>query len=417
MPPSLPRGAYQHSLAAGYFAYFTVVGVFTPYVSLWLSAQGYTPLVIGQLLALVALVRVVGPFVVASLFDHARSRRQWFVGVALVALGVWGVIAAQVSGWLPGAAAPMLPLAVLALLLAVYSLAFNSLMPLFDAYVLDCLGQARDDYGRLRWWGSAGFIVSSTLLGQWLARADTAVILEALLLTLLLTVACFLTLPADPPRRAPPAPTGVFLRALRQRVVVVFLAVQVLQLTGFGAYYTFFSLYLQRHGYGPAQIGLLWAWGVVAEIAVFLAAPWLVQRWRLRTLLQWALLGTALRWVLLATLVEHPAVVWASQSLHLAGFGLFHTVTVLLLPRLLPAGAAARAQALSGSLGWGVGGIAGSLLSAWLWTTAGPAVAFWGSALLAFAAALLAAVGLRGAAVDRVDPLPAESFNRGKFHG
>ena len=41
-----------------------------------------------------------------------------------------------------------------------------------------------------------------------------------------------------------------------------------------------------------------------------------------------------------------------------------------LLPRLLPAGASSRAQAVSGSLGWGLGGMLGNLGAAW---------AFWRS--------------------------------------
>jgi hypothetical protein len=47
---------------------------------------------------------------------------------------------------------------------ALYSLSFSSLMSAYDAFVLDCLGKEQRDYGQLRWWGSAGFIFSSTLL-------------------------------------------------------------------------------------------------------------------------------------------------------------------------------------------------------------------------------------------------------------
>lgn len=391
-----PRAA----LGAGYFAYFCVVGVFTPYISLWLAGQGHSALVIGQLLALASGLRIVGPFAVAWLFDHAQSRRRWFVAAAAVATLAWAVVAA----WTPltGGRAPTLGL--LALVFALYSLSFNSLMSAYDAFVLDCLGKAQRDYGQLRWWGSAGFIFSSALLGQWLAVAGSAVVLWGMLAGGVAAVLAFLHLPGDPPRTAAPAPAGAVAAALRQPLVWVFVGVGFLQQAGFGAYYTFFSLYLQQHGYGARHIGLLWAWGVVAEIAVFLAGPWLVARLRLRVLLQLALLGTALRWLLLASTVDHVVVTWLAQTLHLAGFGLFHTVGVLLLPRLLPAGAAARAQALSGSLAWGLGGMAGSLFAAVIWNGSGPAAAFFASAGLATAAAALAWAGLRGAFMERIDP-------------
>jgi PPP family 3-phenylpropionic acid transporter len=388
------------ALAAGYFMYFCVVGVYTPYISLWLAAQGHSPLVIGELLALASGLRIFGPFAVAWLFDHVHSRRGWFVAAASVALGTWALVAAW--PWLGGGVAPTV--ALLALVFALYSLSFSSLMSAYDAFVLDCLGKEQRDYGQLRWWGSAGFIFSSTLLGQWLAVSGPTVVLWGLLLAVAATVACFLLLPRDPPRTVPPAPAGAVAAALRQPLVWVFVAVGFLQQAGFGAYYTFFSLYLQQHGYGPRHIGLLWAWGVVAEISVFLAGPWLVARFRLRTLLQLALLGTALRWVLLGATVDNVALTWLGQTLHLAGFGLFHTVGVLLLPRLLPPGAAARAQALSGSFGWGLGGMVGSLFAATVWNGAGSAAAFYASAVLATAAAALALAGLRGPLIERIDP-------------
>lgn len=399
-PSALHTTGSRSPLAAGYFAYFCVVGVFTPYISLWLAAQGHSALVIGQLLALASALRIFGPFAVAWVFDHAQSRRRWFVGAALVATVLWGVVAAW--PWLAAGGGPSL--ALLALVFALYSLSFNSLMSAYDAFVLDCLGTAQRDYGQLRWWGSVGFIFSSVLLGQWVAVAGPGVVLWGLLGGGVVTVLCFLRLPADPPRTAAPAPAGAVAAALRQPLVWVFVGVGFLQQAGFGAYYTFFSLYLQQHGYGARHIGLLWAWGVVAEIAVFLAGPWLVARLRLRTLLQLALLGTALRWVLLAVFVDQVSLVWLAQTLHLAGFGLFHTVGVLLMPRLLPPGAAARAQALSGSLAWGLGGMAGSLLAAAVWNGAGPVPAFQVSALLALAAAALAWGGLRGAFMERIDP-------------
>ncbi len=388
------------ALAAGYFAYFCVVGVYTPYISLWLAAQGHSALVIGQLLALASGLRIFGPFAVAWLFDHARSRRGWFVAASVVTTAVWAL--AAMWPWLSGGAAPTL--ALLVLVFAFFSLSFNSLMSAYDAFVLDCLGKEQRDYGQLRWWGSAGFIFSSTLLGQWLAVGGPDVVLWGLLLACIGMVVVFLRLPAGPPRQVAPAPAGAVAAALRQPLLWVFVVVGFLQQAGFGAYYTFFSLYLQQHGYGARHIGLLWAWGVVAEIAVFLAGPWLVARLRLRTLLQFALLGTAVRWLLLGATVDNVALTWLGQTLHLAGFALFHTVGVLLLPRLLPPGAAARAQALSGSFAWGLGGMVGSLFAAAMWNGAGPASAFYASAALATAAAALAWVGLRGPLIERIDP-------------
>jgi len=163
-----PTGA-RVPLAAGYFAYFGVVGVYTPFLSVWLAHRGYSALVIGGLAALASGLRIVGPFAVAWLFDHVRSRRPWFVAAAVIVCAAWGSVAWRAGGSTMDSLA--VPVAMLALVYAAYSLAFNSLLSAYDAFVLDCLGPAQREYGRLRWWGSAGFIVTSTLVGQWVSRS------------------------------------------------------------------------------------------------------------------------------------------------------------------------------------------------------------------------------------------------------
>ena len=56
-----------------------------------------------------------------------------------------------------------------------------------------------------------------------------------------------------------------------------------------GPLYTFFSLYLQRHGYRASSLGLYWALGVAVEIVVFFFAARLLSRWDARTVLLAAL--------------------------------------------------------------------------------------------------------------------------------
>ena len=108
-----------------------------------------------------------------------------------------------------------------------------------------------------------------------------------------------------------------------------------------------------------------------------------------------ALLGTLVRWMVVAAFPERPVVMLLAQVLHLFGFGLFHTATVLLAPKLMPPGSEARAQSLISSVGWGAGGIAGSLASGWLWDAVGPRSAYVASAAVVAVAVAVTALGLR----------------------
>jgi PPP family 3-phenylpropionic acid transporter len=381
------------ALGAGYFAYFAAVGVFQPYWPLRLAALGLSAAGIGLMLALFNAVRVVGPLATAWLADHRADRRGLIRLLALAAAAAGLALAAATT-----------PLAM-ALALALFSLAFNGLTPVYDAHALGRLGRDAHRYGLLRLWGSLGFVAASAAVGEALARYGERVIAPALAAALGAAALVTLALPPTAPGTPPPRGLAAFVRALGHGPLLRFLLIAFLQLAGFGGYYGFYTLYLRAYGYGAATIGFYWAFAVVAEIAMFALGPRLLRRFPLEALLRVALAGTCLRWLLVAAFPGSPPVMLAAQSLHLAGFGLFHSVTVLLGPRLLPAGNAARAQALVSSVGWGAGGIAGSLLAGALWQLAGPRTVFVAGAALAFVALLLATAPLKSPPVAADDPL------------
>jgi MFS transporter, PPP family, 3-phenylpropionic acid transporter len=386
----------EFALGAGYFAYFGAVGIFQPYWPVHLKELGYSAAAIGALMAAFSAVRVVGPIGSAWLADHLPDRRPLMLASAALAAATVLALGYAEALW-----ASLLGLCA-------FSLFFNSIMPVYDAHTLDRLGAHSDRYGWLRLWGSVGFVVTSYAAGLGIDRFGGGLIPWALFATVVASALLMLALPATTRRSGKPAPAGTFVAALKRPPVVAFLAICFLQLASFGGYYSFYTLYLQSYGYDAATIGFYWAWGVVAEIAVFLAGPRLVRRFPLLTLLYLALLGTAVRWGLLAAFPERPGVMLFAQTLHLFGFGLFHAVTVLLAPRLLPAGSEARAQALVSSFGWGAGGIAGSLLAGWLWDATGPRSVYAAGLIIVTLALLVAFAGLRGVPQDRVHPQASE---------
>jgi PPP family 3-phenylpropionic acid transporter len=370
-------------VGAGYLAYFGAVGVFQPYFPLHLTALGLSGAAIGSLFALWSAMRIVGPLGAAWLADVLHDR--------CVVLKIFALASAACVALLMVSRT----LAVIAVTLAAASVFFNGMVPVYDTYALDRLGHRGHGYGRLRLWGSVGFIATSATVGALTTRYGVQIIVPAMFSLVLCTVFVVLRLPAIDARPPSPVSAAAFASALGARPVRVFLAVCFLHLAGFGGYYGFYTLYLGSFGYSPATIGFYWAGGVAAEIALFAFGTRLLTRFPLHVLLQVALGSSCLRWVLLAWLPGSHALMLAAQVLHLAGFGLFHSVTVLLGPRLLPAGAATRAQALVSSVGWGAGGIAGSLLAGVCWDHYGHRSVFGVGAVLAALAWALAATGLR----------------------
>ncbi len=365
------------ALAATYFGYYGAIGVFQPYWPAYLASLGLTAGAIGGMLALFNAVRVAGPYVSARAADAIVDRRRvlWTLGLSAV---VASLLLTQVRTplWL-------------ALVFALFSFACNGLMPIVDTVAIERLAGGAHRYSWLRLWGSIGYVVCAAAMGALIGAWGPALVPWAIAAMLAVTLLLLLCLP----RVARPAPRAAALSVETgdRRALLRLLLIAFLHLTGFGAYYGFYTLYLTHYGYAPATIGAYWAFAVAAEVGMFIAAPALLARVGARRLLPVALAATVLRWVLCAAFPGSRWVMFAAQSLHLAGFALFHAVTVLIAPRLVPAGRAARVQALISGVSWGAGGIAGSLLAGWLWTAAGPRalfVAAAGLALLAFVLSL-----------------------------
>jgi PPP family 3-phenylpropionic acid transporter len=366
------------AVAAGYLSYFGAVGVIQPYLPVHLAALGYSAGAIGVLLGLWNAARVIGPLAVAVRADAHADRLRVLRLLGLASLASAAVVATA-----------RLPLAVGGALVLL-SLSFHGLMPVYDAHAIERLGSRAHRYGRLRLWGSIGFVLTAGATGFLVSARGPGAIRYALVALVALTALVLWTVPRAAAARGPAMGRAEFVRALRDRRLVTFLAVCFLHLAGFGAYYGFYSLYLLGAGYGSGTVGLLWGTGVLAEIALFVAGPRILARRPLPRLLEVSLAATVVRWLLVAAFPGVLGVQVLAQLLHLASFGLFHSVTVLLGPALLPAGATVRAQALVSGIGWGAGGAAGSLLAGALWERLGPQPVFLGAAALAGAAWLLA---------------------------
>jgi len=375
-------GRERHRLARGYFWYFATVGLFVPYWPPFLAARGLDPVEIGLVMGLFAAMRVVGPPAWAHWADVTGRRLDVLRTAALVSACLVASFHWLHSPWW------------IALVLAAYSAAWNGVMSVYDAHVLERLGAERERYGLLRLWGSVGFILFAVAGGQVVDRAGTAWLPWALAAVVLVTWWSLRALPEGQVQG--PGEVEPLGRRLLDRRVIAFLVTVFLMVASHGPYYNFFTLYLEAAGYSRTAIGLLWAWAVLAEVGVFVAAPSLVRRIPVRWLTVSALAATSLRWTVLGTSPDHAGLVFAAQALHLASFGLFHLCSVMIAGQLFPGRAAARGQALHGSAGYGLGGVAGAIGGGWLWSEVSPSAAFLAAAGLAAAAALVAAWGLRG---------------------
>lgn len=372
MDPSLRRHAVF------YFWYYAALGAYTPYVGRWVDALGHGGFVVGGMLGLWYGTRILAPPAWAAITGRSATPGQWFIaGCVATALCFAGFLLTR-SAW------PLLGV------MAVFGLFYNAVMPQFEAMTLSALGPRPELYGRLRVWGSIGFLGVASSYGALMDRVGAD---RFPWLTLPLFVAMAVAAwpfrsqapaaPRDPAAAVDAAESG---HLLRRPGVRRFLLVALLMQVGFGPFYVFFTLHLQAAGHSGAAIGALWAIGVLIEIAMFWQAPRLIAHFGAASLLATSLGVTVLRWGLVAAFPASFALMALAQSSHALSFATFHACCMRLVSEYFPGRRAVAGQSLLYGFSSGLGGVIGAGMAALAWEAAGGALAFaLGAAVTALA--------------------------------
>ena len=361
-------------LSSFYFFYFAFVGAVSPYWGLYLQSLDFAALQIGVLMSLLQVMRVFAPNIWGHWSDRLGRRipivQLAALGSTLAFCGVfldhsfWGLFA----------------------VMAAMSFFWSASLPLVEATTLSHLGEHIHRYGRIRLWGSVGFILAVLALGYAQDVLGIAWLPWAVL--------GFLAGTALFARWIPEAEVGVHATdqhsvatVLRQKQVWGLLLACFFMAAAHGPYYTFYTIYLVGSGYSPSQVGWLWAVGVICEIAVFFWLPRLRDPVLLYRLLIGSLLTAAARFTIIAWLPGSGAMMFLAQTLHAITFGVYHASALALIHHYFRGRHQGRGQGLYSSLSYGAGGAVGSLYAGWAWQDFGGR----GTFMLAAGCALFAA--------------------------
>lgn len=365
---------YHWRIAGFYFFYFAYVGAFSPYWSLYLKSIHFDAVEIALLVSIHPVMRMIAPALWGWLADHTGRRLLVVQLAALISAVCYVGVFFTTQFW------------TLLLVMGTMSFFWSASIPLVEAATLAYLGKNTSRYGRIRAWGSVGFIVAVLALGyafdyiaiRWLLWAGLIILLGILFFS-----------------RQIPATTVQAHHTDSQPVMRILLQPQVMALFGacflmavaHGPYYTFFSIYLVEHGYAKSTVGLLWALGVVCEIGIFFLMPWLMRRYTLPQILMVSLACAMLRFMLIGWGVDEPGLILLAQALHAITFGAFHAGAVALVHHFFQGRHQSRGQALYGSFTYGAGGMLGGFASGPLWQ-------HWGASVMYSMSALAALMGL-----------------------
>jgi len=394
----MPSRSVRASFLANYFFLFITYAILAPYLQLYLKARGMSASRIGLLLGCLEVAGLAGPILLGRLADRSSAYKALLAGCILV----------PIIAFIPMELTTRFPLYLACV--TVMGFTYRATTPLLDSLVSRILPDPARQYGKFRTAGSVGFILVS-LLFQFtgLITGESSL---PILLAFIATAACAAlvvgTLPRSPwtePRRvqdaaakkhacARPQARGGFDGKFWAVIAVIFLG-----RFGIGAYYSFFSLYLQQTFPGSG-VSIFWAIGSIAEIATMWFSGALIRRWGLRVLLVVSLAAVSTR---LGLFVIAPSllVVCLAQLLHAFTFGTFHTSAVAYVNLKIEHDRRGTGMAIYNAVGIGLPSFLASVAGGYILEAHGFVVLF-----LSYAAIPIIGIGVLAAFGSRLLPGP-----------
>ncbi|MEL6341583.1 MAG: MFS transporter [Myxococcota bacterium] len=335
--PSLPY------LAAVSAASLAVAGAVVPYMALELRTRGLSGAPMILAMAALPTGRLLAGPLWSVLADLTRAQR-WLLRIAAVLAIIGLSLVPQVGRF-------WAPLAVL-----LYSVGRAPMTPLLDALTLNALDGDRGRYGRIRRWGSAGFLLSSLLVPVLVQQLGLEQLTPGFFLCVLVLMMVWWLPEGSPP---PKLPLGPALRALgRDGPMRWILAAAALHFSAHVGTNSHLAVHMRSLDAPDTLVGVALALGVAVEIGVMSAGKWWLETFRPDRLFLIAIAAAIARWALASVATEGWHLVLIQLS-HGFTFGAFWIAAVSLVSERAAPAVATSAQGMLAAAVGGVGALIG----------------------------------------------------------
>lgn len=331
-----------------YAIYFAAGAALIPFLALYYQSLGLTGTQIGLLTGIVPLVTLVSSTIWGAVADATRRYRA----VMLVAIvGLWLSILAMS---LADSLGQLLPLVVL------FAFFGAPIAPIIDNSVVTLLGDQREEYGRVRLWGSVGWGIAALIIGPILQRAGLIWAFYADLILLAVLFVSALRVPLVCSERLASYRAGLRVLLGNGRFLLL-LFVALLFGAGIATLLSYLFLYMAELGASETLMALTLTVATISEIPFLFISGRLIRRYGADRIIAASVLLMAGRafafawmpapwWVIVINLFQGPT------------FATFWAAAVSQANRLAPAGLGATAQGALGGAMFGLGSAAGSFL-------------------------------------------------------
>jgi PPP family 3-phenylpropionic acid transporter len=344
-----------------YLITFIGAGAYNPFVYVYFNELGLSGQQVGWLASLAPIMILLLAPPIASLADRTR-RRVLVLQIALLGTGVITYLLHFPSNFGE--------IAILMLFMAIFS---SSTMSVGDSLISRMAQRNNINYGGMRLWGSFGFAIAALVFGGiWQVTGFKPMFLVAALMFLPLI---FIAANLEEGPIIPKMERKPVTHLLRDSGVAFLTLATFLSGISNSLFMTFGSIYARSVGAGDLLIGMLIAFGALAELPMMFYSNRIGSRIGKSSsvILAYFLMAAAFAGYIV---VPNPNILPFFSILKGLGYGLWYPGTVRILIERTPPEWASTAQSLLGVAMFGLAPLVAGPLGGWIHDAISPGAVF-----------------------------------------
>ena len=302
-------------MPAFYFLHFFGVGVMLPFVNIFYDSVGIKGLKLGILNASPRIAAMIIPFIFGAIADKYNIEKKLIFFSTLlasfIAFYLWNIR----EFW------PLL------FFITFYYCLKSPVVPIVENLCLKEAKKSGVDYGKIRWWGSLGFIIAALSTGKVIDLFDENYIFLLISISGLISGFFILLVPNNNENRQSFFLSQLIASIKQNKNLLKFFFVCIIVSATSGPFGLFFSIHLKSLGMSSFLIGFAWILGVVSEIFFLFFAGRIRSYIGLKLMIVIGIFATAIRWELIA-MTDEIIFLISIQILHGLTFGVLHPASI-----------------------------------------------------------------------------------------